>query len=232
MNKYYITSRLIPAILTSIPACTAYYYFLAPLISTNTSHIYWLHPVENIGLMTGIIFLVMQINRYISKEVFEKKYFKNESEMPTTNYLMDSNTYYTSEIKRAIRSKIKRDFEIDLLSQQQDSSNELTVRKNITMAVSQVRSFLKENSMIYRHNMEYGFFRNLIGGCVPALIISLIMALMFKVVQINETMFWISLGLSVIYFVPISLSKTIINKYGSYYAKILFEQYLETRKVS
>lgn len=114
MNKYYITARLIPAVLTSIPACTAYYYFLAPLISSSTSHIYWLHPAENIGLMTGIVFLVMQINRYISKELFEKIYFKDELEMPTTNYLMEINTYYTLEIKRAIRNKIKKDFEIDL----------------------------------------------------------------------------------------------------------------------
>ena len=55
MNKYYITARLIPAILTSIPACTGYYYFLAPLVSSTTSHLYWLHPVENIGLMINAI---------------------------------------------------------------------------------------------------------------------------------------------------------------------------------
>lgn len=232
MNKYYITARLIPAILTSIPACTGYYYFLAPLVSSTTSHLYWLHPVENIGLMTGIVFLVMQINRYFSKELFENKYFKDELEMPTTNYLMESNTYYTPEIKRAIRNKIKKDFDIDLLNQPENNPDELSMRKNIKMAVSQIRSFLKGNSMIYRHNMEYGFFRNLIGGCIPALTISLIMVFLFKTAQLNTTMLWISLGLSVIYIFPIILSRTILNKFGSYYAKILFEQYLETQKGS
>ena len=86
--------------------------------------------------------------------------------------------------------------------------------------------------MIYRHNMEYGFFRNLIGGCIPALTISLIMVFLFKTAQLNTTMLWISLGLSVIYIFPIILSRTILNKFGSYYAKILFEQYLETQKGS
>ena len=86
--------------------------------------------------------------------------------------------------------------------------------------------------MIYRHNMEYGFFRNLIGGCVPAFIISLIMIFLFKFVQLNTTMLWISVGLFVIYIFPIIFSRTILNKFGRYYAKILFEQYLETQKGS
>lgn len=229
MNKYYLNARLAPAILTSIPVCTAYYYFIAPFIFSTSIEIHWLLPIGNISLITGIVFLLVQINRFLAKEIFQKNYFKDEIDMPTTNYLMHCNTHYTVETKRAIKDKIKNDFGIDIFDIHRENSDENGARKQIIMAVSQIRTFLKSNMMLYRHNIEYGFARNLLGGCVLAVFISIVMAFLFKAIYANSTMIWVSIGFGVLYLIPILISKTIVNKFGNYYAKILFEQYLITK---
>lgn len=229
MNKYYLTARLTPAILTSIPVCTGYYYFISPLLFSRISEIHWLLPVGDISLMSGIVFLLIQINRFLSKEVFQRAYFKDEIQMPTTNYLMHNNTVYTAGIKKSIRDKIKNDFNFELFDINRENIDETGARKQIIIAVSQIRVLLKGNSMLYRHNIEYGFIRNLLGGCIPAALISLAMAIFFKTVLPNETMFWVSVFFVFVYFIPILFSRKIINKYGGYYAKILYEQYLATK---
>lgn len=230
MNKYYLTARLMPAILTSIPICTAYYYFISPLIFSESSQVYWLLPIGNISLMTGIVFLVVQTNRFLAKEIFQRIYFKDEMEMPSTNYLMHSNTFYNTETKRAIKDKIKSDFGIEIFDLHRENIDETGARKQIIIAVSQIRTILKGNSMLYRHNIEYGFVRNLLGGTLLASFVSIIMSLLFKFVSPSETMMMTSICFGIFYLIPIAFSKTIINRFGSYYAKILFEQYLITNK--
>lgn len=230
MNKYYLTARLTPAILTSIPVCTAYYYFISPFIFSETSEIHWLLPVGNVSLMTGLVFLLVQINRFLSKEIFQHIYFKDELEMPTTNYLMHNDTFYTVETKRSIKDKIKHDFGMELFDINRENSDESGARKQIGMAVAQIRVLLKSNLMLYRHNIEYGFVRNFLGGCIHGVIVSVIMAILFKIININPTMMWVSVGLAFFYLFFILASKTIVKKFGSYYAKILFEQYLIMNK--
>ena len=100
MNRYYLTARLSPAILTSLPICTAYYYFISPLIFTRFGEIHWLLPFGNVSLMTGIVFLLVQINRLLSKEIFQRIYFKDEIAMPSTSYLLHNNNFYTDEYKK------------------------------------------------------------------------------------------------------------------------------------
>ena len=84
---------------------------------------------------------------------------------------------------------------------------------------------LVNGKSLLQHNIEYGFFRNLIGGSFLAFIASLIIV---AFAQFNEDISTRNLGsiLCCIYFLPILISKLIINKYGKYYAKILYEQFL------
>ena len=230
MSKYYLTARLTPAILTSIPICTFYYYFISPLIFSGNNEIHWLSPVGNITLMSGVIILLVQLNRFLAKEIFQRLYFKDEMEMPTTNYLMHNNTHYNVEIKRTIKEKIKDDFGIEIFDVNRENKDEHGARQQIVMAVSQIRAFLKGNAMLYRHNIEYGFIRNLLGGSVMAVFFSILMSVLFKINSTNTNMFWVSVGLAGIYFLHILFSKTLINRYGKYYAQILYTQYLITKK--
>ena len=167
----------------------------------------------------------MQVNRLLAKEIFQRLYFKEELFMPTTTHLLWNNYYYDDAIKNKIRDKVQAKFEINLLNPQEEQQNENKARKLILTGVSQIRIALKGNAMLLQHNIEYGFWRNLIGGCVLAVIFSIVIFFYGRQNNLKglETIGLISF---IVYLIPILISKPIIKHYGRYYSKILYEQFL------
>lgn len=226
INNYYFKARLFPTVLTSIPTIILYNKFVTNIYHDKLENIYAGLPIiTDIIFSSAIIFLLVQINRLLSKEIFQRLYFKDEINMPTTNLLLKSNSELEKSIKQKIEDKIKNKFDIHLLPLIEETTDEQKARKLISTSVSQIRNLLRDNTLLLQHNIEYGFFRNLIGGSFIAFLISLIIVTLsyYKADIDTINIGWI---LTCIYFVPILLSKFIINKYGKYYAKILFEQFL------
>lgn len=225
-NSYYLKARLFPTVLTSIPAIIIYNKFVAVLYRDRLENIYTALPTITDVIFSGaIIFLLVQINRFLSKELFQKLYFKDEINMPTTNLLLKSNNELEKSIKQKIEDKIKTKFDITLLSSIEESAEEPRARKLIATTVSQIRNVLRDNSLLLQHNIEYGFFRNLIGGSFLAFLISIVI-LISSYCSGDIPTRNLGLILTIIYFLPIILSKFIIDRYGKYYAKILYEQFL------
>ena len=226
VNTYYLKARLFPTVLTSIPALILYNKFVASLYHDKLENIYTALPTITDVIFSGsIIFLLVQINRILSKEIFQRLYFKDEINMPTTNLLLKSNNELETSIKQKMENKIKNKFDITLLSSIEESADEPRARKLIATTVSQIRNILRDNSLLLQHNIEYGFFRNLIGGSFLAFVISLIILISsFCTGDISTRN--VGFILTSIYFLPIILSKVILNRYGKYYAKILYEQFL------
>lgn len=226
VNSYYLKARLFPTALTAIPALFLYNKFVSSLYHNKLANIYEALPaITDVMLSSAIVFLLVQINRFISKEVFQKFYFQDEVRMPTTNLLLKSNTELETRIKQKIEGKIRSKFDITLLNETEESADEQRARKLIVSTVSQIRNILRDNEMLLQHNIEYGFFRNLIGGSFLAFIISLIVIL---VSHFSMDIPSRNLGIvfSCIYFIPLLFSKLIIKRYGKYYAKILYEQFM------
>tara|TARA_R110000868_G_scaffold155185_1_gene381599 strand:- start:59 stop:751 length:693 start_codon:yes stop_codon:yes gene_type:complete len=226
INNYYFKARLFPTVLTSIPAIILYNKFVANLYHDKLENIYaGLPTITDVILSGAIIFLLVQLNRFLSKEIFQRLYFKDEINMPTTNLLLKSNSELETSIKQKIEDKIKSKFDINLLTLPEESADDQRARKLIATTVSQIRNLLRDNTLLLQHNIEYGFFRNLIGGSFIAFLISLIIVASSQYTGDIPTR---NLGmiLTCIYFLPILFSKLIINRYGKYYAKILYEQFL------
>lgn len=226
INNYYFKARLFPTVLTSIPAIILYNKFISSLYRDKLENIFSVLPtITDIILSSAIVFLLVQINRFLSKEIFQRLYFKDEINMPTTNFLLKSNNELETSIKQKIEDKIKNKFDITLLSSVEESADEQRARKLIATSVSQIRNVLRDNSLLLQHNIEYGFFRNLIGGSFLAFVFSIIILISSHYTDEIATRNF-GFILTSIYFLPIILSKFIINRYGKYYTKILFEQFL------
>lgn len=226
MNTYYFKARLFPTVLTSIPAIILYNRFVSSLYHEKLENIFSVLPtITDIILSSAIVFLLVQVNRFLSKEIFQRLYFKDEINMPTTNLLLKSNNELEASIKQKIEDKIKNKFGIILLSEIDESADVLRARKLIATAVSQIRNILRDNSLLLQHNIEYGFFRNLIGGSFLAFLISVII-LIHSYCSCDLTTKNLGWILAIAYFLPILFSKLIIDRYGKYYAKILYEQFL------
>ncbi len=224
--SYFVRARLFPALLTSIPMLIFVNKIIAAEYPIALKNLYDVLPlIAHLGLSTAIIFLLVQINRFAAKEIFQRLYFKEELYMPTTNYLLMSNNFFPLAIKNRLRDKITTKFQIDLLDADKEGQDETTARQTIVVATSQIRTALRANEMLLQHNIEYGFVRNLIGGSLIAVVFSTAILLYgyFHNLEGQKTIAVICL---IIYLIPVVSSWAIINKYGRYYAKILYEEFL------
>ncbi|WP_310991235.1 hypothetical protein [Aequorivita marina] len=226
-TEYYIKARLFPTIICAVPLLTLYYFGFSEKIINFIEFLKGYKWVSDITISVAIIYFMTQINRFVAKEIFQKLFFKDEIKMPTTNFLLQSNTFFVDGTKKRIRKKIKANFRIELLSLSQENENELEARKTIVDAVAQIKNVTRDNTLLFQHNIEYGFTRNLIGGCAIAILVILFNLYFFKTIIPNELVFNISIGFGVLYLLPIVLSSFLVNRYGKYYAKVLFEQFLK-----
>jgi hypothetical protein len=114
-NRYYYGARLFPAIITSIPMLIFCNKIVAVKYHDALKNIYDVLPIiAHLGLSAAVIFICIQINRFLAKEIFQRLYFKEELYMPTTNHILIKSTYYADAIKNKIRKKIKDKFSITL----------------------------------------------------------------------------------------------------------------------
>lgn len=220
MNKinYTITARYFPAIICSLPIFILWFFFLEAYLHGFISMLFRFKWADSLTFNLVFVYLLAQLSRFIGKEFFEKVYFKNELNFPTTRFLLNSDHTFTTEYKEKIRKKIFMDFSIIL----NPKSNNKDQRK-IAEVVGLIRERVKNGNLLLQHNIEYGFVRNLIGGAVVGCVISVLDGiLLYK----NLTAFIISIFLLVLFFLILISSKFILARFANLYAKRLYIEYL------
>ena len=225
-NPYFIRARLFPTVLTAIPLLIFANKLLTTFLYDTLKAIYDVLPLlSSLGLSAALLFLSIQLNRLVAKEIFQKLYFKDELQMPTTIHLLWKDSFFDDTIKEKIRLKIHQLFGILLMNPPDESSNEEKSKKQIVTAVSQIRNSLRGNKLLFQHNIEYGFFRNLIGGSAIAILFSVALIVLGYFQKEKPTIITGTV-LLIIYLLPIFFSLTLIRRFGNYYSKILYEQFL------
>jgi len=225
-TKYYTQARLFPSILTAIPLLIFVNGIVASLYAEALQEIFSILPlISNIGLSAALIFLMVQLNRFVAKEVFQHFYFQDEINMPTTNYLLWSDDFFDDTVKKLIRDKIKSKFNLVLMDKIDEMENESKSRKQIVTAVSQIRNSLRNNKLLLQHNIEYGFIRNLFGGCLFAILFSIVI-IIYGAYNQEISLKIVGIIMFVIYSTPLLFSKFILKNFGKYYSKTLYEQFL------
>lgn len=128
-------------------------------------------------LTAAIRFWLGQVCRMVSKRLFQYPLFKeDESYMPTTEFLLWKDSVYPDPVKRDIHKKIRDMYGIKLCSKQTETIDESQARKLIATAVRQIREDTRGDNMLLRYNIDFGFWRNLAGGCALGCMISVVVA--------------------------------------------------------
>jgi len=176
-NQYNLKARIFPTIICAIPILFFQYFFLSQEISIfleflgNLKFTGFLGNLKFTGDFTitiVILYFVSQINRFFSKTFFEKE----EIYMPTTDFLLISNSEYSNEYKVKIYEKLEKDFGLKLPIEKEQKKNEINSRKRISEIMSLARKKVGSGKLLLQHNIEYGFWRNLIGGTIFAVLFS------------------------------------------------------------
>jgi hypothetical protein len=225
-DKYNRIARLYPTIITALPFVILFSYITTVELKNLLKEILVLQILTGVSLTMVTIYIAMQINRFIAKEFFEKIFFKNELEMPTTNFLLFTDSEFSKAYKTRLRGQIKTDFNLEINSENDEQNNLLETRKQIVGAVGLIRNKVKNGQLLLQHNIEYGFVRNLIGGSVLGFISSIFNLIYFHFISENVFLFKISIITTLTYLTICFLSKYLINRFGQLYAKRLYQEYL------
>lgn len=224
-NKYEIKARIFPALITMIPLIVLSHFYLYQKIPNLIDSVFATKIFGDVSMVLVFVYLVVQVSRFFSKKFLQDDIFKNELYFPTTSYLLYSNEKYTKQKKEKIRTKIKDDFGLNLLDANTENNDETEARKKIKEAVDLIRNKIKNGRLLLQHNIEYGFVRNLIGGTIVSLPLS-IFNLLFFVWQKNNIAIVLSVLFFLFYLVILFFKKMILVYYANNYADVLFNEYL------
>ena len=225
-DSYSITGRVFPAILVSLPFFTLHFFYLVPKIGEFWEAFLALQIVADVTVPLVLLYLLMQLSRYVSKKLFEEKIFADGLAFPTTDYLLHLDTHFSSSYTAAIHKKIEKDFNIKIPSSVREVRDSQSSRKAIFEAISHIRGVVGNGNLVGQHNAEYGFVRNLAGGSAIAFVMSIIDAGLFYWIIPNETAFWVSIVLVILYLVYLLFAKKLITSFGHDYAKVLIQEYM------
>lgn len=225
-DSYTLKARAIPALLASIPFFSLHYFLLSPALGAFWGAVVGLKIASDLTFLSASFFLFMQVNRILSKEVFEKRMYDNGLNFPTTTMLLHTDFYFSGEYKRKIYQKIQSDFKIKIPSTEKEKKNEYRSRQVIAEAISHIRARIGKGTLLGQHNAEYGFIRNFTGGNLLAVVISILNLIIFSWAYPNPKAQMISWVMILVYSVLSLLSRWMIDSVGSSYAKILIQEYM------
>lgn len=167
-DKYELNTQYIPALLCSLPFILVVMYFISKIDASFWGAVLT-QTAGGIGISGAIYYLASYTCRHVGKWL-EDAMFNNGESFPTTTYLLDYDTHFSNEHKQEIRSKIFNNFNIDLKDR---TRNTHASRQRIHEAVGRIRQqFFKANDMILMRNIQFGFSKNLAGGSLVALVVS------------------------------------------------------------
>jgi hypothetical protein len=179
------------------------------------------------GLVTTAIgFGVKNIARSTSKMIFQFPLFKeDETQMPTTDFLLWSNEMISNQRKTQIRLKIKQDIGISLFDEEQERENPYEARQLIVDAVKQIREKTRDNGILFNYNCNYGFMRNFLGANLWALAITLmIIALNFYKPYLSN---FIVIGSITVILIEFIVAFAFLKQNSREYGRQLFTAFME-----
>lgn len=227
ISEYTIKARLAPTALAAPPLlllCNALFNIRADQ---------WIESAAMIALfgkgtaMVAIVFLMMQANRLIGLEIFQRLVSQDELNFPTSRWLVATNTEMSSAQRQSIDKKLQRDFQIGLMPANMSDSPE--VRRHNADLVGRIRLFVGSPRKLLRYNIEYGFFRNLIGASPLVLVVGLINAFLYSKSLLPAWAYQLSLAYAILAGVLVCLARPIIERLGIQYARALFQAYLDKK---
>lgn len=226
-DQYFLYARILPAIITAIPLILFHHFYINSELSGFLNKVWTFRIAAEITMPLVFIITLAFINRIISKMIIEEKRYASETKMPTTEILLFKCTPFGQDYLTQIHKKITKDFKINLLSKNDERHDETDARKRIVQGVSRIREKVKGGRLLLQHNMEYGFFRNLVGGSIVALFVSLLSVGFFCFFYPSSLAFWLSIIEFVIYGSIVTFHGKILDMLGHLYAKRLIQEYMD-----
>lgn len=225
-DKYDRQARVYPTIIILIPFFILQYFYLNKEFANWSNFVSSLRTVAVFSIPIVLFYFINDRVQFLSKILFESKMFKGGAYFPTTDFLLYSDDEYSAHHKKLVRDKIKTDFGIKMPSKSEEEADEGEARRRITEAVGFVRNKSRHGRFVIAKNINYGFSRNLVGGSLIGIALSVINIIVFYFIDYQKSPLAISAVCLFLYLIVVITSRPTIVFFGKEYARKLFEEYV------
>jgi len=229
-DTYSLHARIFPALISALPLLLLWYFVscfgeLSKLMSYVTSFRFLG------GVTFGIIFLYLyaQTTRTVSKYL-EKRYFLEGKGFPTTYLMLYSDDIFSKDYKDEYRKRATSAFGLSTPTEEEEKDNIWEAKKRLSEITKQVILDVGSGQLVLKHNIWYGFFRNLIGGSILSSLFCLLNIYIGVAVLRNPTLWASSVVLLVFYIFTLVFRKPILIQHAEAYAKQLIAEFMEKNK--
>jgi hypothetical protein len=145
---------------------------------------------------------------------------------PTTYLLTYDDSTYSDYYKDRYREAIKNKFKIDLLNKQQETVDPIEAKKRLSEATRQVIVFIADGKLVKKHNIWYGFFRNLIGGSIFSMLFCIANAICYIFIIRDQVLLVSTIVLCIMFLIIFLFRKPIIVQNAEAYANKLVSEFM------
>jgi len=225
-NSYTIYARIIPSIISALPIFILWYFLSdSSEIQMLGNYVLSLQFLKSFSMALIFLYFYSHLIRVMSK-YFENKYFIKANGFPTVYLMQFEDKNLSMEYKIRYRDLVKRQFNLVLYNETREIEDPINARKILSEASDLVKARFGYEYLVLKHNIWYGFFRNIIGGSVFSLIICLVNILLGIFYFENNLIIGSSLLLLMLYLILFLFKKHILIQNGEAYAKKLFAVFL------
>lgn len=228
-DSYTIYARYFPCIISAFPFFILWFFLskniqLKELAIFLTSLKFW----GTISLSVVVLYFYAQVIRITSK-YFENKFFISKQGFPTTYLMLYTDNTFSKDYKNIYRKRVYDKFKIALLDEQAENQDTSEARRRLAEAEKQVILEVGNGKLVKKHNIWYGFSRNLIGGSIYSMLFCVFnIALGFFYLK-NYLLVSISIILFIFYLMWFVFRKQILFQNAIAYAKQLLAEFINMK---
>lgn len=169
-DGYEIRARFAPALIVVLPVLTTLSFCLPQNFLTGSMLLG--SSVLAVALLYGASLIVRWMGHSI-----ESVLWTSWGGAPSTRFLRWRDVIIAKDLKRRLREAVQQNFDVRLLSEEEEKIQPHSADTQIDTAFRQVRELLRlrdKEGLWQRHNAEYGFARNLLGSRLLVILLCLL----------------------------------------------------------
>lgn len=231
-DEYTLKARIYPTLVAMILPAVITFAMLWPYLDYVFTSIDIVKKILTcflpVALVYGAVsFFFWSLAQSISKKIIQQpKFRQDETNMPTTVFLLWSDNNLSTQFKQKVHEKVLSKYGLRLLSPTKEKDNLEEAKRTIVDAVGRMREDTREDEMLLRYNIKYGFRRNYLGASILAIVFTLFLwsiNIWFKPLLPN---IWFLYG-GLLHLILFALMFWSVTTSANDYAKQLFRAFLK-----
>lgn len=181
LDPYELKARIAPGLIIVLPVLVDVIY-AAPILSSWP--IFAASGVCTLALLYGLSLVVRALGKAVEPELWH-----GWGGPPSTRFMRNRDSTFGAELKQSIQSALAKRLSARVLTPDDEAKNPGRADQAILDAFRQVREYLRQHDpdgLWFKHNVEYGFCRNLL-ACRGVWAVASAGSIVFAVVYAAKT---------------------------------------------